>query len=136
MCRHQHICHFAAHTSWNTRSQSQTRSLAAWGPPAMGKAKSAAKPANTNSSCYLQVSPCMPVAHEFVAGGKQGLLLPVPAEVHMRLAAGEAAIYTLHVLCRAVLPLFRAGGRGSRVQSLHHLQSPYWVVTVDYRPIH
>ena len=60
----------------------------------------------------------------------------VPAEVHMRLAAGEAAIYTLHVLCRAVLPLFRAGGRGSRVQSLHHLQSPYWVVTVDYRPIH
>ena len=62
-------------------------------------------------------------------------LLPVPAEVHMRLAAGEAAIYTLHVLCRAVLPLFRAGGRGSRVPSLHHLQSPYGVVTVDYRPL-
>ena len=39
-------------------------------------------------------------------------LLPVPAEVHMRLAAGEAAIFLLCVLCRAVLPLSGAARHG------------------------
>ena len=49
-------------------------------------------------------------------------LLPVPAEVHMRLAAGEASIFTLCVLCRPVLPLSGPESQGSRVWSLIALQ--------------
>ena len=62
-------------------------------------------------------------------------LLPVPAEVHMRLAAGEVAIFTVYVLCRAVLPLSGAGSRGSRSQSLHHSRLPCWMGDVSYRPV-
>ena len=43
-------------------------------------------------------------------------LLPVPAEVQMRLAAGEAAIFMLCVMCRAVLPVSEADSMGSRVE--------------------
>ena len=61
-------------------------------------------------------------------------LLPVPAEVHMRLAAGEAAIFTLCVWCRAVLPLSGAASLGSRVQSLQYSRLPYLVGDISYRP--
>ena len=78
LCRHQHICPFVAHANCNTRAQSQAHTLAAWGAPAMGKAKSAAKPASTNSSCYLQVSPCMPVAMPLsLTAGKHCCLPPL-----------------------------------------------------------
>ena len=63
-------------------------------------------------------------------------LLPVPAEVHMRLAAGEAAVSKLHVLCRPILLMSGPNSKASRVQSLHHSRLPYWVRDVGYRPTH